>query len=697
MKTNLFRISNGFAANTGLPVVFTAATLIETPKAIYVYGHGSSDPMGACARCGRALTHPGSILIGIGPECLKDWGARDVRLDALSESDIKHLKSLITTRPVNSWIPKSCIQTISESSEEIIPPVDHPMLLPKSTKKTAELVTFKSDQSDAIKIIFPYSAIDVAYVKSLPGRRFHNEGMTKYWTCPCSPDTIEALQNWGFQIAPELLDILIASKTPAMEISDHLIIPGLKMELFPYQHKGVQFIEAHKGKTLVADEMGLGKTAQALAWLQLHPELRPAIIVVPASLKLNWKKEAEMWMSDPKVQVLSGTKATLPIVGEIIIINYDILKNKFEKYIEPITKKKKERELPNTGWVDFLKEIKPKVIIIDEIHYIKERKTHQTKAIQKLCKKIPHIIGLSGTPIINRPMESFNFLSIIAPNEFPSGWKFAQKYCGAKHNGFGWDFTGASHTDELHKKLTDGIMIRRMKADVLTDLPDKIRSFTPVELKNEKNYRKAESNFIAYIREMKGNKAAEKAKGAEALVQIEILKQVSVQEKLPACIEWIKDFLEVNGHKLVVFANHKFVIDELMNAFPDISVKIDGSVSPDKRQGIVDTFQTDPKTRLFIGNIQAAGVGITLTAASTVAFIELPWSPGLLDQAEDRCHRIGQKDNVNIHYLLAPGTIEDRIAQLLDSKRNVIGQVLDGKDDNGESMFKELIASYKED
>ncbi len=675
MKTNLYRISNGFAANAGLPVAFTAATLIETPKAVYVYGHGESDPQGACARCGRALTHPGSILIGIGPECLKDWGARDIRLDNLSESDIKHLKSLITARTIDSWIPKSCIQTISESTEEIIPPQDHPMLLPKSTKKTAELVTFKNDQSDAIKIVFPYSAMDVAYVKSLPGRRFHNEGMTKYWTCPCSPNTIEALQNWGFQISPELLDILIASKTPAMEISDHLIIPGLKKELFPFQHKGVQFIESHKGKALVADEMGLGKTAQALAWLQLHPELRPAVIVVPASLKLNWKKEAEMWMSDPKVQVLSGTKATLPIVGEIIVINYDIL----------------------SGWLPVLKEIKAKVLILDEVHYTKNQTAKRTKAVKMLKKSIPHLIALSGTPIINRPIEAFTVLSMLDPVNFPSSWKYAMRYCGARNNGFGWDFTGASHTDELHKKLTDGIMIRRMKADVLTDLPDKIRSFTPVELKNEKNYRKAESNFIAYIREIKGDKAAEKAKGAEALVQIETLKQVSVQEKLLACIEWIKDFLEVNGHKLVVFANHKFVIDELMAAFPEIAVKIDGSISPDKRQGIVDAFQTDPKTRLFIGNIQAAGVGITLTASSTVAFIELPWSPGLLDQAEDRCHRIGQKDNVNIHYLLAPGTIEDRIAQLLDSKRNVIGQVLDGKDDTGESMFKELIASYKED
>lgn len=671
MKTNLYRITNGFATNAGLPVAFTATTLIETPKAVYVYGHGTMDPMGACARCGRALTHPGSILIGIGPECLKDWGARDSRLNNLSDSDILYLKSLVTDRKVDSWIPKSCIQVSEAAEEEITPPEDHPMLRPKSKQpRVATLVRYQNDQSDAIKIIFPYSPQDVGNVKGLPGRRFHNEGANKYWTCPCTPDTIESLQNWGFQIDPALTDILVESKTPPVEVVE---IKGLKLELFPYQKEGVQFIEAHKGNALIADSMGLGKTAQALSWLQLHPELRPCIVIVPASLKLNWEKEAGMWMTDPKVQVLSGTKANTPIIGEIVVVNYDIV----------------------FSWLDALKSIKAKVLVLDEVHYTKNPTAKRTKAVKMLKKSIPRLIALSGTPIINRPIEAYTVLSMLDPT-MPSYFRYAQRYCGAVHNGFGWDFSGSSNTEELHQRLISTVMIRRLKEDVLKDLPPKIRSFTPIELANPKNYRKAEADFIAYIRETKGAAAARKAGNAEALAEIETLKQVSISEKLPGCCVWIRDFLDVNG-KLVVFAHHKFVIDKLMDEFKSVAVKIDGSTPLEQRQGIVERFQSDDSIRLFVGNIQAAGVGITLTAASTVAFIELPWSPGALEQAEDRCHRIGQKDSVNIHYLLTPGTIEDRIAKLLDAKRNVLGQVLDGKEEAGESLLKELMDSYKED
>lgn len=697
MKSNLYRLTNGFATGSGLPVAFTAATLIETPKAVYVYGHGSSDPMGACARCGRALTHPGSILIGIGPECLDDWGARDHRRENLSESDIAYLKSLITDRKVDGWVPKSCIQTIDPVEEEILIPPDHPMLKPKTTgakARTAELVQFQSDMSNAIKIIFPYSPDDVTRVKSLPGRRFHNEGASKYWTCPCSIKSIESLIEWGFQLSSELQDLLIEYKTPPAEIAEGDKIPGLKMDLFPYQQKGVQFIESRKGNALVADEMGLGKTAQALAWLQLHPEKRPAIIVVPASLKLNWLKEAGMWMSNPKVQILSGTATNVPIIGEIIIINYDILRNKFEKYTDPVTRKRKEREIPYSGWVDFLKEIKPKCVIIDEVHYAKNQASHQTKAIRKLCKGIPHLIALSGTPIINRPVEAFTVLNMLDPVNYPSFWKFAMRYCGARNNGFGWDFPGASNTDELHHNLTSTVMIRRMKSEVLTDLPAKIRSFTPIELKSEKNYRKAEKGFISYIKKINNELVEKRADPAEVLAQIALLKQIAISEKMPAAIEWIQNFIEVDG-KLVVFANHKFVIDLLMDTFKDVAVKIDGSVHPDKRQGIVERFQSDDKIRLFVGNIKAAGVGITLTAASTVAFIELDWSTGAHIQAEDRCHRIGQKNTVNIYYLIAPNTIEARILDLLDKKAAIVNQVLDGAKEEDVNVFQELINSYK--
>lgn len=673
MKTNTYRLSTGFAKYAGLPMAVTAIPLIETQKAVYLYGHGSMDPMGACARCGRELTHPGSILIGIGPECLKDWGARDSRLNNLSESDIIRLKSLIINRKVDGWVPKSRIELQEPSTEEIELPKEHPMLKPKAKQsKSAELVVYQNSDIDGIKIIFPYNVDDLNNIKSLPGRRYHNES-SKYWTCPYSVDAVKSLQEWGFSLSPELLDRLIVDETPPTELPKNLSVPGLQKALFPYQEEGVRFIESRKGNALIADEMGLGKTAQALAWLQLHPEKRPVIVIVPASLKLNWEKEARMWMAAPVVQVLSGTKPNVPLIGEIIIINYDIL----------------------SGWLPALKEIKAKVLILDEVHYTKNQTAKRTKAVRALKKTIPHLIALSGTPIINRPVEAFTVLSML-DTSFNSFWKFAQRYCDAKNNGFGWDFSGASNTEELHKKLTETVMIRRMKSEVLSELPPKIRSFTPIEMKNRSNYNRAERDFISYVQETKGAGAAKKAKAAEALAKIEGLKQISVEEKLPGCIQWIQDFLEVND-KLVVFANHKIVIEELMTEFKGIAVKIDGSVATDKRQEIVEQFQTNKQIKLFIGNIKAAGVGITLTAASTVAFVELPWTPGELDQAEDRCHRIGQKDSVNIHYLMAPRTIEDKIARLLDNKRNIVDQVLDGKEDDGGSMFKELIASYNEE
>jgi SWI/SNF-related matrix-associated actin-dependent regulator 1 of chromatin subfamily A len=160
-------------------------------------------------------------------------------------------------------------------------------------------------------------------------------------------------------------------------------------------------------------------------------------------------------------------------------------------------------------------------------------------------------------------------------------------------------------------------------------------------------------------------------------------------------IQWIRNFLDTNGNKLVVFAVHKAAVDALMEEFKEQAVKVDGSVSAAGRDAAVRAFQEDPKIKLFVGNIQAAGVGLTLTAASSVAFLELPWTPGDLVQAEDRCHRIGQKDNVNVYYLLADGTIEEKIAELLDEKRQVLEAVLDGKEVEETQLLSELIKSYQ--
>lgn len=537
----------------------------------------------------------------------------------------------------------------------------------KIKTKTASMA-INSFGDRVIKIMFPYELEMIEKVRTLSGRKYHNENHC--WSAPIRVESLNDLIKWGFILDDRLDDFLEKIKVRTEEIVSVGGIPGLKGTLYPFQNVGVGFIESKNGRALVADEMGTGKSIEALAYLQLHRDKIPVIIVVPASLKLNWKKEAETWLPNPKVEILSGT-TPWRTKGDILIINYDILPD----------------------WVDVLKKKDPQVLILDEVHYTKSSKAQRTKAVKKLGKGIPHIIGLSGTPIVNRPIEAFNAINLINPDLFPNFFAFTRHFCNARHNGFGWDFNGASNTKELHEILTNSIMIRRLKKDVLTELPDKIYSFVPIELNNSKEYKDAESNFIRFVRQTKGDVAAERASNAETLAAIEGLKQLAVKGKLPDAISWIKNFLEVDG-KLVVFATHKFVIEALMNEFKGIAVKLDGMTNLTDRQRSVDVFQHNPEVKLFIGNIQAAGIGITLTAASNVAFLELPWTPGALVQASDRVHRIGQKDSVTIHYLLATESIEERIAKLLDSKRKVLDAVLDGIETKVDSLLSELIKEY---
>lgn len=480
---------------------------------------------------------------------------------------------------------------------------------------------------------------------------------------------------------------------------------NLKKKLYPFQEEGVAFIEAQNGRALLGDDMGLGKTIQALAWVYLHPKRRPVVILCPAHLKLNWAREIRRTLpsSEPNqtVQVLYGTDFSQPLTGDIIIVNYDILHNKYEPYKDSAGRKR-HREIKGTGWIDFILKYKPLTLIIDEAHYAKSNRAFRTKATKKLARKIPYVIALTGTPIINRPIEGFNIIQIVNKTIFPDFWRYVHRYCDAKHTGFGWDFTGASNKEELHELLTSTIMIRRKKSDVLKELPEKIYSFIPIQMSaaEEKEYAAAEADFIKFVRLNKGFTAAKRAKNAAHLTKIEGLKQIAVKGKIIHVIQWIKDFLESqsgdNNGKLVVFAIHKSAINALFNEFKTTAVKVDGSVTAKKRDQAVKKFQSDPKTRLFFGNLQAAGTGLTLTAASAVAFVELPWTSGELVQAEDRCHRIGQKDAVNIYYLLANETIEEEIAELLDKKRKVIDAILDGGEMENIKLLTDLMKKYEE-
>ena len=674
-EVKLYQLKPGFAKHNNLLIYFVAKVLVETPRALYLYGHGTTETtkMGICCKCGRVLTHPVSVELGIGPECGKYFHDWDL-IGGYNEKNLERLKGALVSITFDSWIPKSQIVQTFSSEETIDVPVDHPKLQKQElnsmlSKKRANIALNKWNEQ-VVQITFEYD-LDVLFkIRSLPGRKYFPEDKT--WSISIHIDSLEQLVDWGFVLDEHLQKILTDAKTTTNVIIDKPI-KGLQKQLYKYQSEGVAFIEQNRGRALIADEMGLGKTIQALAWLQMHPEKMPVIIVTPASLKLNWEREIKTWMSNVNVSVLSGKtpdKRRIHTKG-IMIINYNIL----------------------AEWVSLLKSFNPAVLITDECHYYKSNKTKRTKAVKQLAKGILHVIALSGTPIVNRPIEAFNAIHIINPTLFVP-WDYAKRYCNAKYNGFGWDFSGASHSDELHEKLTKTIMIRRLKKDVLKDLPDKTKSFVPLTLDNEAEYEKAENDFITFVRDTRGSEAARKAGNAEALTQIGVLKQIAVKGKLNQVIEWVQTFLEGSDQKLVIFAVHKFVIEALMNEFGDVAVKIDGSCSMNSRQQAIDRFQTDPSARIFVGNIKAAGVGITLTASSNVAIVELPWTPGELVQAEDRCHRIGQKDSVNIYYLLANNTIEERIAGLLDKKQKVLDAVLDGRESDPESMLSELMKSY---
>jgi SWI/SNF-related matrix-associated actin-dependent regulator 1 of chromatin subfamily A len=420
---------------------------------------------------------------------------------------------------------------------------------------------------------------------------------------------------------------------------------------------------------LLADQQGLGKTLQALAYLQRNPSIRPAVVVCPASLKLNWKAETEKWTTI-KAEVVKGTKP-YQTKAELIIINYDIVH----------------------CWIETLRKTEFKCLILDESVAIKESTARRTKAVKRLAKGIQHIIALSGTPILNRPSEIYNTLTLVSPGLFDSPGKFKRRYCDMKYNGFGWDYSGASHIPELHTILTSTVMLRRLKENVLKDLPDKLFSFVPIEIDNEEEYIKAESDFIAYIREKKGDEKALRAERAQQFAKIEVLKQLSVKGKIKASIDWINNLLSVDG-KLVVFCSHHFVVDELMTKFKSIAVKLDGRDTAIEKNKSVERFQNEEKIRLFVGNIKAAGQGLTLTASSNVAFMEYPWSPADLQQCADRCHRIGQKDTVNVYYLHGNNTIEERLIRILDRKKLVLDAMLDGIDTQEENLLTEIIKSY---
>ena len=443
------------------------------------------------------------------------------------------------------------------------------------------------------------------------------------------------------------------------------------MKPLPFQKEDILQVERWSGRAILAHEMGLGKTLMALGYLRRNPEALPALVVCPAIIKYHWQQEAMKAVGLDSV-VLEGRKPSWFPSKPLTIINYDIL----------------------PWWANRLRKIGFKTLVLDECHRVKSPSAKRTKAVTKLGRQMPHVLALSGTPLMNKPMELWTVLNLLHPKQFKSRMKFAHKFCGAEWTPWGWKFDGASHTEKLHTILTEHCMVRRRKMDVLKDLPPKLRQVIPLPLSNRAEYNHACDDFLGWLEEQSPDKANRASKAIQ-MARIGYLLRLAAKLKLRSAVDWINEWLEQNpGDKLVVFANHRKCLSALERKCRASSVLIDGSVSGRDRNKMVGAFQNSSDPRLFLGNMHAAGEGITLTAAHHVVFVELDWVPAVLRQAEDRCHRIGTTDTVWCTYLVAHDTVEESLCRIIQKKQRVMSEVLDGgpvaEDLN---VFDELVSS----
>ena len=485
--------------------------------------------------------------------------------------------------------------------------------------------------------------------------------------------------QWG-TIAQSQTEEDVAFQIPEMPELDgeH----GLKVQPYPYQLQGIARGLQLK-RFINGDDMGLGKTLESIATIN-KANAFPCLVICPNVVKINWQREWHKF-TDKKAMVLTDSvRDSWPFfwqtgMNQVFIVNYESLRKYF---VRRITKAEK--------WtlkdVEFHNTIKLfKSVIIDESHKVKSTATQQTKFCKGIASGKEYIILLTGTPVVNKPKDLVAQLGIMDRMIDMGGWKgFILRYCSGPNQ--------ASNLKELNYKLWQHCFFRREKSKGLTQLPDKVRQIVSCEITNRKEYMDAERDLIDYLKRYKeaDDEKIQKSLKGEVMVRIGILKDITARGKLKEVIDFVKDFRE-NGKKIILFCNLHEIVDRLMIAFPS-AVCVTGRQNMQEKQASVDAFQKNPKTDVIICSIKAASAGITLTAASDVAFIELPWTYADCDQAESRAHRIGQKDSVNCYYLLGRRTIDQKLYRIIEEKKHISNAVL-GAEDNIQTNIVDMMAN----
>lgn len=542
------------------------------------------------------------------------------------------------------------------------------------------------------RLSFDYNPILIDLIKRIPTRRWDNSEkvwvVSKQGLFPPGYDArwyVEAFAQWAVQksycsnIARRSETHDVVYEIPPMKefVGEHYILPPYTP--YSYQLEGVRYALDNK-RCIFGDQPGLGKTLQAIcAVVKAHKEAMtygesfPVLVICPAALKVNWKREFKKFAGVEACILDDSNRASWERFWElkrpdgeaicpVFITNYESLKKFF------VVKVKNTSRFTLASIVFDERVSIFKSIIIDESHKCKSSKTQQSKFVEGICRGKKWIFALTGTPVVNNNTDLIQQLRILGRLDDFGGYKqFVSRFCdGPKQS---------SNMKELHYRLWCCCFFRREKAKVLTQLPDKMRQYITCEITNRKEYQDAEDNFLKYLRQYKhadDDKIARAMRG-EVMVRMGILKEIAARGKVKAVADFIHDVID-GGEKLIMFAYLKEVVLALKEEFPD-AVTVTGSDNITQKQNAVDRFQNDPECKLIILNYKSGGTGLTLTASSRVGFIEFPWTYSDCEQAEDRAHRNGQKNAVNCYYFLGDKTIDEYMYKVIQTKKDIANEV----------------------
>ena len=542
--------------------------------------------------------------------------------------------------------------------------------------KTFTLTRSQSDYinknyKDTPKIVRLWMEIEDYLSKELMTTKLLQKPPKKIWIEKLLSETDKAYHVWG--------KVLDAHPLNAFWVPKNQIVPREAPDLdvdftifshrppFDHQKEAVTKLVSNK-KYILADDMGLGKTSSAVM-ASINLNLKKVLVICPASLKVNWKREIENYSDDP-VGIVEGKKWE---DGKYVIINYDILKN-FHSL--PKDNDKKTQILDS----------KFDLVIIDEAHYVSNGKAQRTKLVNNLTTKIERLWLLSGTPMTSRPMNYYNLLKLVGSRVANNWINYVRRYCDGKQIFRGyrkiWLTFGATNLEELRDRTNDKVL-RRLKEDVL-DLPDKIITPIHMELKS-KVYESEMGEYLDWRRQNRNRGLSIQ------LSKLMKVRQIIAIEKVKETIQLIEQCLQ-QDKKVIVFTNFTEPLMTLHEKYKKESVILNGTMKKDARQESVDRFQNDDKVKVFIGNVKAAGVGITLTAAEVVIFNDLSFVPSDMSQCEDRAFRIGQDKKVSCMYPIYDNTIERTIYEIVNKKKSVIDTVM-GDNINEDDILGELLNS----